>query len=48
MRYNTAVHVDLTKESLYMRDERWGLEINLTDKNGNPLASPFILTVKEN
>ncbi|MBR5311453.1 MAG: hypothetical protein IKU40_01055 [Clostridia bacterium] len=48
MAYNTAAYVDLSAESLYMRDGRWGLEINFADKKGNPLASPYVLTVKEN
>ena len=48
MAYNTAVTVDLTEASLYLRDERWGLEIRFADKKGNPLASPYVLTAKEN
>ena len=48
MAYNTAVYVDVTEAEMYFYDERWGLEINFADKKGNPLASPYVLTVKEN
>ena len=48
MAYNTAVYVDLTADNRYMYDERWGLEINFADTKGNPLASAYRLTVREN
>lgn len=48
MQYNTAVYVDLTAAEIYMRDESWELHIDLVDKKDNPLASTYVLTVKEN
>lgn len=48
MEYNTAVHVDVEEDSIYLRDERWSVEIQLADKKREPLASTYVLTVKEN
>ena len=47
MAYNTAVHVDVS-EVVFALTEELRLEIELTDKKGNPLASTYVLTVKEN
>ena len=48
MAYNTAVHVAVGEDYMVLADGRYRLEIELTDKKGNPLASPYVLTVKEN
>ena len=48
MAYNTAVHVDVGEDYMSLVDERYRLEISIEDKNGNPLAARYILTVKEN
>ena len=48
MAYNTAVHVAVGEDYMLLSDERYRLEISIVDKNGNPLASTYVLTVKEN
>ncbi len=48
MAYNTAVHVAVGEDYMILSDERYRLEISIVDKNGNPLASTYVLTVKEN
>ncbi len=47
MAYNTAVHVDVGEDYMILVDERYRLEISIVDKKGNPLASTYVLTVKE-
>ncbi|MGN1346928.1 MAG: hypothetical protein ACI4V1_09080 [Eubacteriales bacterium] len=47
MPYNTAVSVDLTAENFVLRNEQWELHIDFADKQGKPLASTYVLTVKE-
>jgi len=48
MAYNTAVHVAVGEDYMVLADERYRLEIMIEDKKGNPLASTYVLTVKEN
>ncbi len=45
--YNTAVQVAL-EDGAFIMDSSFELHIELTDKKGNPLASTYVLTVKEN
>lgn len=47
MAYNTAVYVDLTAQEITAQKGS-ELRIELVDKKGNPLASTYVLTVKEN
>lgn len=45
--YNTAVRVAL-EDGTFIADKTFTIHIELTDKKGNPLASTYVLTVKEN